>query len=158
MESSRAAPSFSRNSQEMSAFADELQPFGPQRRGRPVRHRAQGPFARDRSVLGRSDVPARAGGRRGAARKNPEAAVVVAFADEPPPEVYQSLVDSPRNAHAIAVRLEARKATPPVDLSWSDADGDDAPEEAVWRFARSLNEGTNGSWSANGQRWTWTLQ
>src|SRR6185436_7929494 len=85
------------------------------------------------------------------AQKNPDAAVVVAFADEPPPEVYQPLIDSPRNAHAIAVRLEARKATHPVDLSWSDAEGDDAPEEAVWRFARSLEQREAGRWSSNGQ-------
>lgn len=89
------------------------------------------------------------------AQKNPDAAVVVAFADEPPPEVYQSLVDSPRNAHAIAVRLEARKATHAIDLSWSDAEGDDAPEEAVWRFARSLEQRESGRWSSNGQQWHW---
>jgi hypothetical protein len=89
------------------------------------------------------------------AQKNPDAAVVIAFADEPPPEIYQSLVDSPRNAHAIAVRLEARKATHPVDLSWGDADGDDAPEEAVWRFARSLAERSAGAWANGGQRWQW---
>ena len=91
------------------------------------------------------------------AQQNPEATVVVAFADEPPPDVYQPLVDSPRAAHAIAVRLEARKATHPLDLSWSAADGDDAPEEAVWRFARSLEQKQAGSWSANGQRWAWSL-
>ena len=92
------------------------------------------------------------------AQKNPEAAVVVAFADEPPPEVYQSLVDSPRNAHAIAVRLEAKKAQKPVALSWDDGEGEDAPEEAVWRFARSLADETDGSWSANGQRWQWSIR
>ena len=66
-----------------------------------------------------------------------------------------SLVDSPRNAHAIAVRLEARNATHPVDLSWSDAEGDDAPEEAVWRFARSLEQREAGRWSSHGQQWQW---
>jgi len=89
------------------------------------------------------------------AQKNPDAAVVVAFADEPPPEVYQPLIDSPRSAQAIAVRLEARKATHPLDLSWSDAEGDDAPEEAVWRFARSLESREAGRWSSNGQQWQW---
>lgn len=92
------------------------------------------------------------------AQKNPDAAVVVAFADEPPPDVYKSLIDSPRSPHAIAVRLEANKAQKNVSLSWGEGDGDDAPEEAVWRFARSLNENTSGSWSASGQRWKWTLQ
>jgi len=91
------------------------------------------------------------------AQKNPDAAVVVAFADEPPPEVYQSIVDSPRTAHAIAVRLEAKKPQKRVELSWDEGQGDDAPEEAVWRFARSLNDGTSGSWSANGQRWQWSV-
>ncbi len=90
------------------------------------------------------------------AQTNPDAAVVVAFADEPPPEVYRPLVDSPRNAHAIAVRLEARKAAHPVDLSWSDAEGNDAPEEAVWRFARSLADRTAGTWTNGGQRWQWS--
>jgi hypothetical protein len=92
------------------------------------------------------------------AQKNPDAAVVVAFADEPPPEVYKSLVDSPRHAQAIAVRLEAKNAQKRVSLAWSEGDGEDQPEEAVWRFARSLADGTSGSWSANGQRWAWTLQ
>jgi hypothetical protein len=89
------------------------------------------------------------------ALKNPEATVVLAFADEPPPAVYQSLVDSPRSAHAIAVRLEARSAPHAVDLSWSDAEGDDAPEEAVWRFARSLEQSKAGRWASGGQQWQW---
>src|SRR4051794_32287643 len=50
------------------------------------------------------------------AQKNPDAAVDVAFADEPPPDVYKSLVDSPRNAHAIAVRLEAKHPQRAVEL------------------------------------------
>jgi hypothetical protein len=91
------------------------------------------------------------------ALSNPAAAVVLAFADEPPPAVYQPLVDSPRNAHAIAVRLEAKKPQRALDLSWSKGEGEDAPEEAVWRFARSLNDGRAGSWSANGQRWQWSF-
>ena len=91
------------------------------------------------------------------AQKNPDAAVVVAFADEPPPEVYQSLVDSPRNAHAIAVRLEAKNAQKRVTLSWSEGEGDEAPEEAVWRFARSLEDSRPGSWSCNGRRWQWSM-
>ena len=89
------------------------------------------------------------------ALNNPEATVVLAFADEPPPAVYQSLVDSPRQAHAIAVRLEARAAPHAVDLSGSDAEGDAAPDEAVWRFARSLEQGKAGRWSSNGQQWQW---
>jgi hypothetical protein len=91
------------------------------------------------------------------AQKNPDAAVVVAFADEPPPEVYQSLIDSPRNAHAIAVRLEANRPQRAMQLSWGEGEGDDAPEEAVWRFARSLEQGEAGSWSSNGQRWAWRM-
>jgi hypothetical protein len=90
------------------------------------------------------------------ALKNPEATVVLAFADEPPPAVYQSLVDSPRQAYAIAVRLEARSAPHGVNLSWSAAEGDEAPEEAVWRFARSLEQRNAGSWSSSGQRWQWS--
>jgi hypothetical protein len=91
------------------------------------------------------------------AQSNPDAAVVVAFADEPPPEVYQPLVDSPRNAHAIAVRLEAKNPQQRVALAWSEGEGDDEPEQAVWRFARSLADKTSGSWSANGQRWQWSF-
>jgi hypothetical protein len=89
------------------------------------------------------------------ALSDPGAAVVLAFADEPPPAVYQPLVDSPRNAQAIAVRLEARNPQHPVELSWSEGAGEDAPEEAVWRFARSLGGGGAGSWSSGGQRWQW---
>ena len=91
------------------------------------------------------------------AQKNPEATVVVAFADEPPPAVYQSLVNSPRAAHAIAVRLEARKPRHAVELAWSEGEGEDAPEEAVWRFARSLSDGSAGAWSNGGQRWHWSV-
>ena len=91
------------------------------------------------------------------ALKNPDAAVVLAFADEPPPEVYKSLVDSPRNAHAIAVRLEAKKPQHTVELSWNEGDGDDAPEEAVWRFAQSLEHGKEGRWSNGGQHWQWRI-
>ena len=91
------------------------------------------------------------------AQKNPDAVVVVAFADEPPPEVYRSLVDSPRTAHAIAVRLEAKNPQCNVRLSWSEGEGDDAPEEAVWRFARSLENGSAGNWSNGGQRWQWSF-
>jgi beta-ketoacyl synthase-like protein len=89
------------------------------------------------------------------ALKNPQATVVLAFADEPPPAVYQTLVDSPRAAHAIALRLEARNATHAVELSWSSAEGEDAPEEAVWRFAHSLEQRKAGAWSNNGQQWQW---
>jgi len=91
------------------------------------------------------------------ARKNPDAAVVVAFADEPPPEVYRPLVDSPRNAHAIAVRLEAKKPQRAIELSWGDGEGEDAPEEAVWRFAQSLEQRKDGGWSNGGQRWQWRI-
>jgi hypothetical protein len=91
------------------------------------------------------------------ARSNPQAAVVVAFADEPPPEVYRSLVDSPRSAHAIAVRLEANKAQKRVELSWSEGEGDDAPEQAVWRFARSLEQDKDDRWSCSGQQWQWRM-
>ena len=91
------------------------------------------------------------------AQSNPEASVVVAFADEPPPEVYRPLVDSPRSAHAIAVRLEAKHAARPLELSWGEGEGDDAPEEAVWRFARSLGDRTAGAWSSGGQRWQWSF-
>ena len=91
------------------------------------------------------------------AQTNPDAAVVVAFADEPPPEIYQSLIDSPRSAHAIAVRLEAKKPQKRVELAWSEGEGEDAPEEAVWRFARSLAGDTAGAWSNSGQRWHWSL-
>jgi hypothetical protein len=90
------------------------------------------------------------------AQQNPDAAVVVAFADEPPPDVYKSLIDSPRNAHAIALRLEARKPQHAVQLSWGEGEGDDAPEEAVWRFASSLEQKKDGRWSSNGQQWRWS--
>lgn len=91
------------------------------------------------------------------AQQHPDAAVVVAFADEPPPEVYRPLVNSPRSAQAIAVRLEAKRAQKSVELSWDESEGDDAPEEALRRFARSLADGTAGSWSSAGQRWQWRM-
>lgn len=90
------------------------------------------------------------------AAQNPDATVVLAFADEPPPAVYQPLVDSPRAAHAIAVRLEARKPSHPIDLSWRESEGEEAPEQAVWSFAHCLAEGKAGAWSGNGQRWQWS--
>lgn len=84
-----------------------------------------------------------------------DATVVLAFADEPPPPVYETLVDSPRGAHAIALRLDSREPRVAVRLSWSPGSGADDPEQAVWKFARCLTDGDPGSWSGPAHDWHW---
>ncbi len=88
--------------------------------------------------------------------EHPDETVVLAFADEPPPPVYGSLIESPRNAHAIALRLDCRKPRVAVHLSWSPGSGSDEPEQAVWKFARCLADGAAGSWSGPTHAWHWS--
>ncbi len=86
----------------------------------------------------------------------PEATVVLAFADEPPPAVYHDVVDAPRSAHAIGVRLQARAARHSVRMKWQPSPAAEPSEEGVRRFAQCLSDGQSTRWSAGGSEWQWS--
>jgi hypothetical protein len=85
----------------------------------------------------------------------PDATVVLAFADEPPPAVYQSIVDAPRYGHAIGVRLEARSAEQAVVMSWQPSERDDEAEAAPQVFRACFEERRPGTWHGGGRAWHW---
>lgn len=81
--------------------------------------------------------------------------VIVAFADEPPPAVYRALVDTPRHAYAIGVRLQAG-ADRTVTMQWAPSDRDDEPEAASDAFRACVENGIDTSWHGGGRGWHWT--
>ncbi len=85
----------------------------------------------------------------------PAVPVVVAFADEPPPSVYRSLVDTPRTAYAIGVRLEAR-AKRSLTMRWEPSDRDEEPEAAPEAFRACVENGVDTAWHGGGRAWHWT--
>ena len=86
----------------------------------------------------------------------PNVPVVVAFADEPPPAVYRALVDTPRRAHAIGVRLDARAAKHSVTMRWTPSDRDEQPEAAPEAFRACVENGADTAWHGGGRAWHWT--
>ena len=86
---------------------------------------------------------------------DPAASVVLAFADEPPPAVYQELVTTPRTAHGIGLRLEARAPKVKIEMSWSEGEGEGEQEAAVAAFMRCVTEGARTHWSGRGHTWRW---
>ena len=80
--------------------------------------------------------------------------VIVAFADEPPPAVYRSLVDTPRHAYAIGVRLQAG-AERTVTMHWTPSDRDDEPEAAPEAFRACVESGIDTAWHGGGRAWHW---
>lgn len=85
----------------------------------------------------------------------PQVPVVVAFADEPPPSVYRSLVDTPRHAYAMGVRLQAG-ADRTVTMQWAPSDHDDEPEAAPEAFRACVENGIDTAWHGGGRAWHWT--
>ncbi len=81
--------------------------------------------------------------------------VIVAFADEPPPPVYRSLVDTPRRAYAVGVRLHAG-ADRTVTMQWSPSDREDVPEAAPEAFCACVESGVDTAWHGGGRAWHWT--
>ncbi|HYL23489.1 MAG TPA: beta-ketoacyl synthase chain length factor [Burkholderiales bacterium] len=86
----------------------------------------------------------------------PDLPVVVAFADEPPPAVYRSLVDTPRRAHALGLRLDARAAKHHVTMRWAPSDRDEEPEAAPVAFRACVENGVDTAWHGGGRAWHWT--
>lgn len=84
--------------------------------------------------------------------------VVLTFADEPPPAVYRTLVDSPRVAHALAVRLDAAEATHPVVMSWRPSDVEEEAEAAPQAFLSCLGDGLASTWHGAGRAWSWRAE
>ena len=81
--------------------------------------------------------------------------VVLAYADEPPPAIYRTLVDSPRAAHALAVRLDLREARQSVVMSWRENDAEDDAEGAPGAFLDCLERGVASTWRGAGRAWSW---
>ncbi|MFN2644745.1 MAG: beta-ketoacyl synthase chain length factor [Burkholderiales bacterium] len=84
--------------------------------------------------------------------------VVLTYADEPPPELYRPLVDSPRVAHGIAVRLDAKAATRPVVMSWQASEADEDAEGATQAFLACVGDGVASTWQGVGRAWSWKAE
>src|SRR5438552_4069542 len=76
--------------------------------------------------------------------------------DEPPPAVYRELVDSPRAAYALAVRLEPNATHRAVRMRWEPSDVEDDAEAATEAFIACLEGGAAASWRGGGSAWHWT--
>jgi hypothetical protein len=83
-------------------------------------------------------------------------AVVLTYADEPPPAMYRPLVDSPRRAHALAVRLDTTAATRPVLMSWRESDAAAAAGGAPQAFLACVENGIAATWHGAGRAWSWS--
>jgi hypothetical protein len=86
-----------------------------------------------------------------------EGPIVLAYADEPPPAIYRTLIASPRSAHALAVRLDPREPRQRLTMSWTAADDEDDAEGAPRAFTECLERGASSSWSGAGRTWSWSL-
>src|SRR3954468_3984349 len=84
--------------------------------------------------------------------------VVLTYADEPPPAVYRPLIDSPRHAHAVAVRLDARQATRALVMSWQARDAEDDAEAAPQAFLSCVGDGVASTWHGAGRAWSWKAE
>lgn len=89
------------------------------------------------------------------AHTEPEVPVVVAFADEPPPAVYRALVDTPRTAYAIGVRLEAAVKRS-VTMRWEASELEEEPAAAADAFRACVENGVDTGWHGGGRAWHWT--
>lgn len=86
---------------------------------------------------------------------NPDAMVLLVCADDPPPPVYADIVYSPRQAHAIAIRLQANRMTDPVRCSWAVGSGNADPEDAVRAIHECLSGGNPTQWAGPDHIWQW---
>lgn len=89
------------------------------------------------------------------AQAEPHLPVVVTFADEPPPAVYRPLVDTPRSAYAIGVRLDAG-AKRSVTMHWTTSEREDQAEAGPDAFRACLENSADTAWHAGGRAWHWT--
>jgi hypothetical protein len=88
------------------------------------------------------------------AMTEPGATVLLAFADERPPEVYRGLVDAPRAAHAIGVRMQA--GAEGVDMAWEPSEREEAEEAGPEGFLSCLRGGSPATWHGGGAAWRWS--
>ena len=89
------------------------------------------------------------------ASAEPDVPVVVAFADEPPPAVYRALVDTPRTAYAMGVRLHAG-AKRRITMRWEPSARDDEAEAAPAALHACVENGVDTAWHGGGSAWHWT--
>lgn len=87
-----------------------------------------------------------------------EAPVVLTYADEPPPAIYRELVDSPRIAHALAVRLDPNAAKHALVMSWAPSDAEEDSQRAPRAFLACVEGGVASQWHGAGRSWSWRPQ
>jgi hypothetical protein len=90
---------------------------------------------------------------------HPDETVLVVCADEPPPALYEDLVDEPDCPYALAVAMNAGTATATswIRCAWSPA-GDDAaqsPRSAVAAFAECARRQAMIRWVGPDHAWQW---
>jgi len=71
-------------------------------------------------------------------------------------QLHRALVDTPRRAHAIGVRLDARAAKHSVTMRWTPSDRDEQPEAAPEAFRACVENGADTAWHGGGRAWHWT--
>lgn len=87
--------------------------------------------------------------------RKPDATILLVCADDPPPPVYAGIVDSPRQAYAIAIRLEASRMTEPVRCGWAAGSGSADPEDALRAIHDCLSRGNPTQWAGPDHLWQW---
>lgn len=85
----------------------------------------------------------------------PDASILLLCADDPPPEIYADAIDVPHQPYAVAVRLDAKRATHRVRCEWVAAAGHDDMESAPQAFLRCLEQQTDTRWAGPDQLWHW---
>lgn len=90
------------------------------------------------------------------AARHPDATVLLVYADEPPPSHYTEMVDSPATAIAIALRLEARRATHRLNCIWTAIASCTVKDDAIHSLVNCLTCGTPTEWVGPDHLWRWS--
>lgn len=85
----------------------------------------------------------------------PDATVLLVYADEPPPSVYTDQIDSPASACAIALRLEARRATRMLCCSWKPIASCAVKDDAIHSLVNCLTHDAPTEWAGPDHLWRW---
>ena len=89
--------------------------------------------------------------------ENPESPVVIVYADEPVPTVYEHIEPQDSNAHAIGLLL---KCGAPITIGCASIPGDQvvSREPQSRAFLRCLEGAITSAWSSGDKSWIWTRQ
>lgn len=88
----------------------------------------------------------------------PGEAVLVVCADEPPPALYEGLVDEPKRPYALAVLISAQDATLPIRTSWTRHSGATSEPSAVETLVDCMQHRRATQWSTADRVWRWEPQ